>query len=1037
MNALRAVCALFVVCVASSLRAQTILLPPQSQSVSAGTAATFNVTATGSALSYQWQKNGAAIAGATSATLTVGNVQPQDAGIYTVVVTSGSNTASASAILGLTSTSKVVGAATELQPHDIRHPVTGYTYDQVLLTGTAATITADPNQITRLSYIDLTNDIVQVEFSGPGALTLVLDSASGPAEAANYNQPGVLYMRGHASIVVTGATDQTNVSVFSVGSANAVNQSLFKTGMTYDGFADIGYIAVISANGSLGGIRTGNASYVATAGLTGVYAPGVQIGGPLYVGDIAAFDSATPVLVVGSVNDARVTGGDLFQPNSQSISVSGIGLLNLTAGVNSQGVSLPAQNIQSHLVQNGVDVTSQLAPPAGPIALYVASLRTPGTANSSAYGTATIKVGADNASAIVNVAFSSLTSPETAVYLRLGNPGEVGTDLVRLPPGQVGGFLWTFQSSGTITPADIVQGLKDGRVFLDIQTASNPAGELHGIFIGSTGTINFTPPSSAPVLPDVPLTATDAARFLTQATFGANKADIDALTGRRLADLDAWLAAQMALPASLHLDATRADFNTYTASGDNPQFSYQNRQAAWWKIALSSPDQLRQRVAFALSQILVVSDQNSTLYNNPQGLANYYDLLVNGAFGNFRTLLNDVSLSPIMGVYLSSLRNAKGTFDDKGNVITSADENYAREVMQLFTIGLNQLQPDGTLKLDSAGLPIPTYDQTTITQMAKVFTGFAFQSANPNQNSFFRGAAADYLHPMMLYPAFHDTTVKTIVNGVVLPANQDGSKDLKDALDTLFNHPNTGPFISRQLIQRLVTSNPSPGYIYRVAQVFANNGAGVRGDLGAVVRAILLDYEARSASAATASSFGKLKEPVLRATALLRAFDGAANNGRYQIFTGFGSESQLGQTPMHSPTVFNFFEPNFVQPGTLAAAGLYAPEYQILTDTTAISAPNQLWNYIYTTRSTTDPTQTSIGLQLTSLLPLARTPQALVDQMNLVLAQGSLPKATTDRLVAAITAMPVGTATNTAPDLERVRSTIYLTVTVPPGAVQK
>ncbi|HVS51621.1 MAG TPA: DUF1800 family protein [Opitutaceae bacterium] len=1038
MNALRTLLALLAAFALGLAHAQTISLPPQNQTVAAGGLASFSVTASGTALGYQWQKNGLPISGATNATLTLLNVQPADAGIYTVVVTSGTSSTSASAILGLSSISKVVGSATELQPTDIRHPVTGLVYDQVLLTGNAATITADPGQITRMSYIDLTNDIVQVEFSGPGALTLTLDSSSGPAEATNYNQPGVLYMKGHASIVVTGATEQTNVAVFSVGTANAVNQGLFKTGVSYDGFADIGFIAVISANGNLGGIRTGDASYIANNGIAGVFAPGVQIVGPLYLGDLTAFDSASPAILVGSASDARITGGDLWQPNGQSVAVSGIALLNFTAGQTSGGAALPAQTNQAHLVQNGVDVTSQLAPPAGPITIYVASLRPPGAAaSSSAYGTATIKLNSDNTTASVNVSYGNLTSPETAVYLRLGNPGEVGTDLVRLPTGQVSGFTWTPQATGTLSAADVIQGIKDGHVFLDIQTASNPGGELHGTFIGSTGSIAFSPPASPPTLPDVPLTATDAARFLTQATFGPAKTDIDALTGKKLSDLDAWIAAQMALPASLHLDATRADFNTYTALGDNPQFSYQNRQAAWWKLALTAPDQLRQRVAFALSEILVVSDQNSTLFNNPQGMANYYDLLVNGAFGNFRTLLNNVTLSPVMGVYLSSLRNAKATFDTKGNVLTSADENYAREVMQLFTIGLNQLQPDGTLKLDATGLPTPTYDQTTITQMAKVFTGFAFQSASATTASNFRGAAADYLHPMMLYPAFHDTSVKTIVGGVVLPANQDGMKDLQDALDTLFNHPDTGPFIARELIQRLVTSNPSPGYIYRVAQVFANNGSGVRGDLGAVVRAILMDYEARSASAAAASSFGKLKEPVLRATALLRAFGGAANSGRYQIFTGANSENQLGQTPMHSPTVFNFFEPNFVQPGTLASAGLFAPEYQILTDTTAISAPNQLWSYIYANRSTTNLTENTIGLTLTSLLPLARTPQALVDQMNLVVAAGSLPKTTTDRIVTAITALPAGTTTNTANDLERVRSALYLTATIPQGAVQK
>ena len=374
--------------------------------------------------------------------------------------------------------------------------------------------------------------------------------------------------------------------------------------------------------------------------------------------------------------------------------------------------------------------------------------------------------------------------------------------------------------------------------------------------------------------------------------------------------------------------------------------------------------------------------------------------------------------------------------------VTLPDENYAREVMQLFTIGLNELQPDGTLKLDPAGKPIPTYDQPTVTEVAKIFTGWSFASVNLNPN--FRNEAPNYMQPMRLFPAFHDDTVKKIVGGIQLPANQGGAKDLSDMLNALVNHPNTAPFISRQLIQRLVTSNPSPGYVYRVAQAFANNGRGVRGDLGAVVRAILTDYEARSPEVAASASFGRLKEPLLRSTAILRAFEGGANNGRFNFPVGLSSESALGQTALHSPTVFNFFEPNFVYPGTLAAAGLYAPEYQILNDTTSISIPNQLWNFVYANRSAgtaLNPAEATLGIRLDSLIPLARTPAALIDRVNLILAGGAIPKTVTDRFVIAITGMPAGTTAApsiaSAQDVERVRSAIYLAVSVPQGAIQK
>jgi hypothetical protein len=294
----------------------------------------------------------------------------------------------------------------------------------------------------------------------------------------------------------------------------------------------------------------------------------------------------------------------------------------------------------------------------------------------------------------------------------------------------------------------------------------------------------------------------------------------------------------------------------------------------------------------------------------------------------------------------------------------------------------------------------------------------------------------------MSFPAFHDDGAKSLVGGVDLPAGQGAQKDLKDVLDTLSNHPNTAPFIVRRLIQRLVTSNPSPGYIHRVSTVFADNGRGDRGDLGAVVRAILTDYEARAAAVAATMSFGKLKEPLLRATALLRAFDGGSNSGRFRILN---AQLSLAQAPLRASTVFNFFEPDYVQPGPLAASGLYAPEYQILTDMTAISIANQLWTYIYANRATVrrDPGDITVGILPDRLLALARTPQALVERVNLILAANSLPREAFERIVAAITAMPAGTSAIISPDdvdrndVERVRSAVYLVATSGAGAVQK
>lgn len=709
------------------------------------------------------------------------------------------------------------------------------------------------------------------------------------------------------------------------------------------------------------------------------------------------------------------------------------GSVTIPAGANSATVTIAAKNT---LTSGTRTVALNLVPPAGytvgsgsaevtlhysPGTLYVANLRTTTTAASTAFGTSTIQLSPDERFAYVNLSFSGLSAPQTVAYLRLSQAGEDGAYLAKLPNGQLSSIEWTITASGIYTVQDIVAAIKAGKVYVDIATTTNPSGELRGSFLlNNTGTQAFVAPPAPPALPAGAPTPQQAARFLLQATFGPTKADIDALPAKGFAT---WITEQMALPPTLHKDATNADFTTFNTDVNKTRAETPNRQAAWWKTVLTSPDQLRQRVAFALSEIFVVSDANDTLPNWQEGLANYYDILVKGAFGNFRTVLEDVTLSPIMGIYLSSIRNSKATGS------TQPDENYAREVMQLFTIGLNELQPDGTLKLDGAGLPLPTYNQATITNLAKVFTGWQFNNAAPTTGNFRSGGnmASDYLLPMTLNPNFHENAAKTIefASGqkLILPANQGGLKDLKDTLDTLFNHPNVGPFISRQLIQRLVTSNPSPGYIYRVAQAFANNGNGVRGDLGAVVRAILTDYEARSPQVAGTLAYGKLKEPLLRLTGLLRAFNGAADNGRYNIFNAEGS---LAQAPLRSPTVFNFFEPNYVVPGALASAGLYAPEYQILTDTTAISAPNMFYDFIYATRGAT-----TIGLTLTGLPPT--TPASgLVDYLNLVLCGGSMPTAIRDRIATALTSMPAATT-----DTEKYRSAIYLTLSTQSSAVQK
>jgi hypothetical protein len=333
---------------------------PQATSVLIGGSATLSVSATGiPAPSYQWRKNGAAITAATSASLALSNFQVSDAGAYAVDVSNGAESVrSQSAAVGVLSTAKAAGGATEFRA-DIVH-ANGNVYDQVLLTGSSAAITADDTQITRTSFIDLNDDIVQVEFSGPGTLTITLENSTGPAAPLKYNQPDIAYMKGHASIVLTGANENSHLTVFTVGTGTALNQALFPAGMTYDGIADLGLISIATTNGKFGGIRTSNVGYFRAAGLTGIYAPGVAVQGPTFVGDITADADATGVLVFGSTTDARITGGDLLQLNNRAIQVDGITTLAFTAGTKSGGQTLPAQTNRARLERNGVDVTSQL-----------------------------------------------------------------------------------------------------------------------------------------------------------------------------------------------------------------------------------------------------------------------------------------------------------------------------------------------------------------------------------------------------------------------------------------------------------------------------------------------------------------------------------------------------------------------------------------------------------------------------------------------------------------------------------------------------
>ena len=478
-------------------------------------------------------------------------------------------------------------------------------------------------------------------------------------------------------------------------------------------------------------------------------------------------------------------------------------------------------------------------------------------------------------------------------------------------------------------------------------------------------------------------TPAEASRFLTQATFGANWEEI-----QRTADmgLDAWLDEQFQQPVGYH----QPPLDLLTQQG--LEVTVDDRREVWWQQVLEGPDPLRQRVALALSEILVVSDSNSAVRDTPVGLANYYDMLLSHSFGNYRDLLHDVALHPLMGVYLSHLRNYRtspGRFPD---------ENFAREIMQLFSIGLFEMRPDGALLLDGAGQPIPTYDIDDITELAKVFTGLSFDGPD---NDFSQGLPV-WTEPMRMYSEWHEPGPKNLLRGVQIPAGQTGMQDVRDAVDSLVDNPNTGPFIGRRLIQRLVTSNPSPEFIGRISAVFANNGSGVRGDLAAVVRAILTDPEARSWPTNGEIHRGMLRESFLRRVHLARAFDAHNFTFDYPI-SDRGALDLFAQRPLSSPSVFNFFLPDYQPTGPIAEAALVGPEFQIITAVTAIGSANALRFQVDRAMNSSGDPASEVVLDLSDEIALAANPTALVDRLDLLLLYGDMSPAMRSILISALT----------------------------------
>lgn len=529
----------------------------------------------------------------------------------------------------------------------------------------------------------------------------------------------------------------------------------------------------------------------------------------------------------------------------------------------------------------------------------------------------------------------------------------------------------------------------------------------------------------------------EASRFLAQATFGADLATIRMVAAM---GYEAWLEEQFTLPAALTLEELLQQHALYTGLGEEEEVWSAHFKMAWATNVLTSPDQLRQRMAYALSQIMVVNSAGDLFEDFAQAQGSYYDLLLNNAFGAYQELLLDVALSPTMGVFLSHYNNPKA--DPERNI--HPDENFAREIMQLFSIGLWEMHPNGSYKYDADGQYIPTYTNADIKEMAQVFTGLG-----DGAHDFF-GPVQDSDHPpstlstpMRMYDAHHDKSEKRLLNGVVLPAGQSGMEDIRQAVAHLAEHSNTAPFIARALIQRFTTSNPSPAYIAHVAEVFEPNAAD---NFQEVLKAILLYPEARSCQLSEQYSFGKLREPVLRLTSFLKAFHLEANSAADFPMALECLYDHVGQAPLEAPSVFNFYRPDYAPQGPIEQRYLVAPEFQIMTAPNTIGYINQLEQRV----NRQEYTQIDCDLEASSAeeaidygddmaylrkmdlepwLELAEEPEALVHYLDIVLANGLLSEPTRQIIQVAIEQLST--------PLERFKMATYLILLSPDYIILK
>jgi uncharacterized protein (DUF1800 family) len=542
-----------------------------------------------------------------------------------------------------------------------------------------------------------------------------------------------------------------------------------------------------------------------------------------------------------------------------------------------------------------------------------------------------------------------------------------------------------------------------------------------------------------------PPTQEEAARFLLQAQFSASDADVAAVRNQ---GYRAWLQDQMASPSSA-AGWSWLNSRGYNVADDNRYFdqTYPANYMVWHQL-MTSPDGVRRRVALALSEFFVVSMNSVDVNWRSHAMAHYWDTLCLNAFGSYRQLLEDITLNPAMGYFLNTKGNQKE--NNSGRV---PDENYAREVLQLFAIGLYELELDGTEKRDGSGQKMETYTQSDISHLARVFTGYDYDtSASPNVTVVLSSGTRTIPSnpelvrlPMKLNPALHSTLGASFLGTSISP-NTEGKAALKTALDTIANHPNVGPFFCKQMIQRLVTSNPSPAYVARVAAVFNNNGSGVRGDLRAVFSAILLDSAARNPAVTTEPMWGKLREPMIRLIQWGRTFGLHSIEGSWKLPDTSDAGTRLGQSPLRAPSVFNFFRPGYVPPATvLAAQQAVAPEFQIVNESSVGGYLNYARSFVrsgFSVQSPALPYNTGSGVldivaDYSAELAIVGDSTALVNRLNLLLCAGQLSAANQVLIRDALNATPIVSSTTLEKKLDQVAAAVLLVMASAEYLVQK